>query len=51
MNATVSTFSIKQIAIDFKEITEETFKKVFTNSPLKRIQWEGLKRNVKFLKQ
>jgi epoxyqueuosine reductase len=35
---------------DWEEITEETFKKVFTNSPLKRPQWEGLKRNINFLK-
>ncbi|RKS00777.1 tRNA epoxyqueuosine(34) reductase QueG [Flavobacterium sp. 102] len=35
---------------DWEEITEETFKAVFTNSPLKRTQWEGLKRNIDFLK-
>ncbi len=31
---------------DWKEITEETFKAVFKNSPLKRAKFEGLKRNV-----
>ncbi|NNT71355.1 tRNA epoxyqueuosine(34) reductase QueG [Flavobacterium sp. IMCC34852] len=35
---------------DWEEITEETFAKVFPNSPLKRAQWEGVKRNINFLK-
>jgi epoxyqueuosine reductase len=35
---------------DWEEITEETFKVVFKNSPLKRTKFEGLKRNIKFLK-
>ena len=35
---------------DWEEITEETFAKVFTNSPLKRTKLEGLKRNIAFLK-
>jgi epoxyqueuosine reductase len=35
---------------DWEEITEETFTKVFTNSPLKRTQLEGLKRNINFLR-
>jgi epoxyqueuosine reductase len=35
---------------DWEEITEETFAKVFTNSPLKRTQLEGLKKNITFLK-
>jgi len=35
---------------DWEEITKDTFAKVFTNSPLKRTQWEGLKRNIDFLK-
>ncbi|MFI0490021.1 tRNA epoxyqueuosine(34) reductase QueG [Flavobacterium sp.] len=34
---------------DWKEITEETFKTVFKNSPLKRTKFEGLKRNIAFL--
>ena len=34
---------------DWKEITEETFKAVFKNSPLKRAKFEGLKRNIIFL--
>ena len=34
---------------DWVEITEETFRQVFKNSPIKRTKFEGLKRNVKFL--
>lgn len=34
---------------DWIEITEETFKTVFKNSPLKRAKFEGLKKNVNFL--
>jgi epoxyqueuosine reductase len=35
---------------DWEEITEETFKIIFKNSPLKRTKFEGLKRNIDFLK-
>ena len=35
---------------DWEEITEETFKKVFKNSAVKRTEFEGLKRNIDFLK-
>ena len=35
---------------DWDEITADTFDKVFTNSPLKRVKLEGLQRNIKFLK-
>jgi epoxyqueuosine reductase len=35
---------------DWTELTEETFKSVFNNSPLKRAKFEGLKRNIDFLK-
>jgi epoxyqueuosine reductase len=34
---------------NWTELTEETFKAVFKNSPLKRTKFEGLKRNIKFL--
>lgn len=34
---------------DWIEITEETFRAVFKNSPIKRTKYEGLKRNVRFL--
>jgi epoxyqueuosine reductase len=35
---------------DWKEITEDVFKKVFLNSPVKRSKYNGLKRNIEFLK-
>jgi epoxyqueuosine reductase len=35
---------------DWEEITEETFQKVFKNSAVKRTKFEGLKRNINFLK-
>jgi len=34
---------------DWQEITEETFRKVFQNSAVKRTKFEGLQRNIKFL--
>ena len=34
---------------DWQEITEETFKAVFKDSPLKRTKFSGLKRNLDFL--
>ena len=35
---------------DWEEITEETFRKVFKNSAVKRTKFSGLKRNINFLK-
>ncbi len=35
---------------DWLEITEDTFKKVFQNSAVKRTKYSGLKRNIEFLK-
>ncbi|WP_264512335.1 tRNA epoxyqueuosine(34) reductase QueG [Flavobacterium sp. N1719] len=35
---------------DWEEITEETFRKVFKNSAVKRAKFEGLQRNIDFLK-
>jgi epoxyqueuosine reductase len=35
---------------DWQEITEDTFRKVFKNSPLKRTKFEGIKRNIDFIK-
>ncbi|HEY0668331.1 MAG TPA: tRNA epoxyqueuosine(34) reductase QueG [Sphingobacteriaceae bacterium] len=35
---------------DWQEITEETFKRVFKNSPVKRTKYQGLKRNIQFLR-
>jgi epoxyqueuosine reductase len=35
---------------DWEEITKDTFEAVFRNSAVKRTKWEGLKRNIDFLK-
>lgn len=45
-NPNLLTFSKK----DWIELTEETFKHVFKDSPLKRTKFSGLKRNIDFLK-
>ena len=34
----------------WQEITEETFNKIFKNSPLKRAGYNGLKRNLNYIK-
>ncbi len=34
---------------DWEELTEESFKQIFKNSPLKRTKYSGIKRNLKFL--
>ena len=36
---------------DWEELTQETFAKVFKNSAVKRTKFEGMKRNISFLKQ
>lgn len=46
-NANPDLFSMSKQ--DWIEITEETFKAVFKNSPLKRTKYDGLMRNIKFL--
>lgn len=35
---------------DWEDLTEESFKIIFKDSPLKRSKYEGIKRNLKFLK-
>lgn len=35
---------------EWEELSEESFKKIFKNSPLSRAKWKGIQRNVKFLK-
>ena len=35
---------------DWEELTEENFKLIFKNSPLKRSKFLGIKRNIKFIK-
>jgi epoxyqueuosine reductase len=34
---------------DWEEMTEENFKTIFRNSPLKRSKFEGIKRNLRFI--
>ncbi len=36
---------------EWEEMTEESFKKIFRDSPIKRSKWKGIQRNIKFLKQ
>jgi epoxyqueuosine reductase len=38
-------FSVK----DWEEMTEESFKKIFKDSPIRRAKFSGIKRNLKFL--
>lgn len=35
---------------DWEDLTEESFKQIFKNSPLKRRKFEGIKRNLRFIK-
>lgn len=35
---------------DWEQLTEESFRKIFRNSPLKRARYEGIQRNLRFLK-
>jgi epoxyqueuosine reductase len=35
---------------DWEELSEESFKKIFRDSPIKRAKFKGIKRNIKFLK-
>ena len=43
----ILNFSTKE----WEEMTEDNFKKLFMESPLKRTKYEGIRRNLKFLKQ
>ena len=36
---------------DWETLSEESFKTIFINSPLKRAKFEGIKRNLTFVKQ
>ncbi len=36
---------------DWEELTEESFKKIFRSSAIKRSKYEGIKRNLKFINQ
>ncbi len=35
---------------DWEDLTEESFRKIFKNSPLKRAKFNGIKRNLKFIR-
>jgi len=41
----ILSFSLK----DWNDLTEESFKKIFRDSPLKRTKFTGIKRNLKFI--
>jgi len=41
----ILSFSLK----DWNDLTEESFKKIFRDSPLKRPKYTGIKRNLKFI--
>ena len=34
---------------EWESLTEESFKKIFKDSPLKRSKWQGIQRNIKFV--
>jgi epoxyqueuosine reductase len=36
---------------DWEELTEESFKQIFKNSPIKRTKFEGIKRNLMFVSE
>jgi epoxyqueuosine reductase len=36
---------------DWESITEDSFKKIFKDSPLKRSKWIGIQRNIKFIRE
>lgn len=36
---------------EWEEMSEETFKKIFKNSPLSRSKYKGIQRNLKFIKE
>jgi len=42
---------MKMTRKEWEEITEEVFKKIFTNSAVERTGYKGLKRNLKFLSE
>jgi len=35
---------------EWEEMSEEAFRKIFKNSPLKRTKWQGIQRNIKAIK-
>ena len=45
-NEKINSFSKK----DWEEITEDVFREIFKKSPVKRTKFDGLKRNIDFVK-
>ncbi len=43
----ILNFSTKE----WEEITEDSFRKIFIHSPIKRTKWKGLMRNIQFVKK
>jgi epoxyqueuosine reductase len=35
---------------EWEEMTEESFRKIFKNSPISRTKWKGMQRNIRFLR-
>jgi len=42
---------LKLKASDWQEITEDVFRELFRHTPVQRTKWEGLRRNLDFLKK
>ena len=42
---------LKMTSNDWKELTNETFKEIFKDSAVKRTKFEGLSKNINFLKE
>jgi epoxyqueuosine reductase len=36
---------------EWEQMSEDTFRKLFRNSPLKRSKWSGIQRNLHFIKE
>jgi epoxyqueuosine reductase len=50
INFTPITAILNFTTNDWDELTEEKFKLIFKNSPLKRSKFAGIKRNLNFIK-
>ena len=49
MSVIIISIIINYSKKDWEEITEDIFKEVFKDSPLKRAKFLGLKRNIEFI--
>jgi epoxyqueuosine reductase len=36
---------------EWEDLSDEAFKKIFKNSPLKRTKWQGIQKNIKAVKE